>query len=89
MAESGRLPSSIDKTLGIEKIEQTTYNIVCRIDAKVTVTGKSGAVYVFNGGGSVVEVAAADVPEILKYRLGEALCCGDATTNIMFEMLQA
>jgi len=80
---------SLDNTidLGIEKLEQISYTpIVCRIDANVTVIGKSTKnVYVFHGGGAIVEVAEADVPDILSKRLGIKLCCGDENTNIMFE----
>lgn len=90
MAKSDRLPIFTDEALtiglGVEKLEQTSYTpIRCRIDANVTVTGLTGNTYLFQGGGSVVEVAEADVPKLLSMRLGGALCCGDETTNIMFE----
>lgn len=90
MAESRRLYIPNDETLapvlGVENIEQISYTpIRCRIDANVTVTGETGNTYTFNGGGAVVEVASADVPKLLGMRLGGALCCGDATFNVMFE----
>lgn len=73
--------------LGIEKIEQKTYNLRCRIDAKVIVTGQSGTRYEFSGAGAVVEVAEADVSGLLAKTLGKRLCCGNlqAGDNAMFE----
>lgn len=74
--------------LGIEEVEQKAYNIRCRIEAKVIVTGKStGNTYVFPRAGSVVEVAEADVADLLAKRLGGKSCCGGGNPdgNVMFE----
>lgn len=89
MAEPNRLHIPADKALdlGIEKVEQISYTpIRCRIDANVTVTGITENTYLFRGGGSVVEVAEADVPKLLSMRLGGKLCCGGEDANIMFEL---
>lgn len=74
--------------LGIENTEQKFYNIRCRIDAKVSVTGLSGSHYEFSGAGAVVEVAEADVANLLAKRLGGRSCCGGGSPegNVMFEL---
>lgn len=96
MAERSELFEFIDPTLtdkwhlGIEKVEQISYTpLRCKIDANVTVTGETGATYVFQGAGTVVEVAKADVPKLLKMRLGGSLCCGDENSNYLFELVQS
>lgn len=82
---------ALDNELGIENIEQTTYNFIrSRIDAHVTVIGKpSGNTYIFPKAGSIVEVAAADIPFMLAKRLGGKSCCGGDSPegNVMFEIV--
>lgn len=74
--------------LGVENTEQKVYNLRSRIDAKVTVTGKSGATYLFERAGAVVEVAEADLAGLLAKRYGGKSCCGGDSPdgNVMFEL---
>ena len=80
----------MDDELGIESIEQKSYNIRSRIEAHVTVIGQpSGNTYVFPKAGSIVEVAEADIPFLLAKHLGKSSCCGGGNpdSNVMFEIV--
>lgn len=82
---------TLEPELGIEEVEQKSYNIRSRIDAKVIVTGKpSGNIYTFPRAGSVVEIAEADVEFLLSKRLGGKSCCGGGSSegNVMFELIE-
>lgn len=82
---------TLEPELGIEEVEQKSYNIRSRIDAKVIVTGTpSGNRYEFPRAGSVVEVAEVDIEFLLAKRLGrKTSCCGGGNPdgNVMFELV--
>lgn len=63
-----------------------TVSIRCMVDATVKVTGTvTGALYIFNGAGSVVEVDVRDKDEILNKKRGRA-CCGGQSGKALFEL---
>ena len=66
-----------------------TIQIRSKVDATYKTTGAvSGRAYVFNGGGSVVEVNKEDVDELLSRRKGRSCdgCSGITTPNSVFEL---
>jgi hypothetical protein len=64
-----------------------TILIRSRIDAIYkTIGAVSGRAYVFNGGGSVVDVNKEDVDELLSRRKGNSCCGGTNVPNPVFEL---
>lgn len=65
-----------------------TVRLTLLIDAKINVRGNvSGKQYVFDGAGSVVDVDARDVDDLLKKRQGGRQCCGGTEVgNRVFEL---
>jgi hypothetical protein len=65
-----------------------TIQIRSRIDAIYkTIGAVSGRAYVFNGGGSVVDVDKEDVDELLSRRKGNSCCGGTNVPNPIFELV--
>lgn len=67
-----------------------TIQIRSKVDAIYkTIGAVSGRAYVFNGGGSVVDVNKEDVDELLSRRKGRSCdgCSGISTPNSVFELV--
>ncbi len=68
-------------------IEQPTENVLLqsRFPARIKQTGQvTGKVYVWEKAGSIVEVDAQDVDNLLAKKIGGQACCGSKNNNYLF-----
>lgn len=63
-------------------------NLTLRIDARAEYTGKvSGRQYLWHKAGDTHPVEEADVPDLIRRRLGRKFCCGNGIdSNTIFEI---
>jgi hypothetical protein len=80
------IPEAPKYTKGISN----TIQIRSKVDATYkTIGAVSGRVYIFNGGGSIVDVNKEDADELLSRRKGRSCdgCSGISTPNSVFELV--